>query len=88
MPLPECWHPGHSDSSRPKGLLLLGVWGNQVRSEGSLWALRWDCVYVCVCAYLGTHTCACLSLDVCSHVLACVYRHVYIQTCGPQDVLE
>ena len=50
------------------------------------------CVGVCARAhahgYLCIHTCSCLSLDVCSYVLACVYRYVYIQTCGPQDVLE
>ena len=23
VPLPQCWQPGHSDSSRPKRLLLL-----------------------------------------------------------------
>ena len=45
-------------------------------------------VYMCVCVHIWELTPVHASLDVCSHVLACVYRHVYIQTCGPQDVLE
>ena len=65
------------------------VWGirSGVREVCGLWD---GCVCVCVRVhgYLYIHTCACLSSDVCSYVLACVYRYVYILTCGPQDVLE